>query len=110
MNTYRIRFNKTRGQAGRGTMEHVWRVFEGDKEYLFKNLNITVPVKSEKDANGVDYNIVCKGFLTPDRATSTAVIDAPVDKAAWTTYRQELRDVTKQSGFPWTIDWPLLIS
>ena len=76
MNTYRIRFNKLRGQAGRGTMDHVWRVFEGEKEYLFKHLEITVPVSSEKDANGVDYNIVCKGFLTPNRDTSTAVITA----------------------------------
>jgi hypothetical protein len=36
----------------------------------------------------------------------TQVADAPVDKAAWATYRQALRDVTEQSGFPWTIDWP----
>jgi len=26
--------------------------------------------------------------------------------AAWATYRQALRDVTTQSGFPWTITWP----
>jgi hypothetical protein len=26
---------------------------------------------------------------------------------AWATYRQALRDVTAQSGFPWTIDWPV---
>ena len=37
----------------------------------------------------------------------TQVADAPVDKAAWATYRQALRDVTQQSGFPWTIDWPV---
>jgi hypothetical protein len=24
----------------------------------------------------------------------------------WATYRQSLRDVTSQSGFPWTITWP----
>lgn len=78
MNTYQIRFNKSRGQAGRGSMDHVWRVFENGKEYLFKNLDITVPVKSEKDANGADYNIVCKGFLTIDRTTSTAAITAQV--------------------------------
>lgn len=76
MNNYAIRFNKTRGQPGRGTMDHAWRVFENGKEYLFKNLDIAVPVKSEKDANGVDYNIVCKGFLIIDRATSTATITA----------------------------------
>ena len=74
MNTYHIRFNKSRGQAGRGTLEHVWRVFEGKKEYLFKNLDITVPVKSEKDPNGVDYNITCSGVLIADKETSTAII------------------------------------
>ena len=26
--------------------------------------------------------------------------------AAWATYRQALRDVTGQEGFPWTITWP----
>jgi len=81
MNTYQIRFNKSRGMEGRGTMDHVWRVFENGKELLFKNLNITVPVKSEKDENGADYNIVCQGFLTIDRDTSTAVIAAEDRKA-----------------------------
>jgi hypothetical protein len=78
MNTYQIRFNKSRGQAGRGSMDHVWRVFENGKEFLLKNLDISVPVKSEKDANGEDYNIVCKGFMTLDRATSTAIIASKV--------------------------------
>ena len=59
-------------------MDHVWRVFENGKEFLFKNLDITVPIKSEKDANGVDYNIVCQGFLSIDRETSTACITADV--------------------------------
>ena len=74
MNKYSIRFNKSRGQPGRGTMDHVWRVFEGEKEYLFKNLDISVPIKSEKDDNGVDYNIYCYGHLKIDRKTSTAII------------------------------------
>ena len=38
----------------------------------------------------------------------TQVADAPVDKTVWATYRQALRDVTTQSGFPWTIDWPTI--
>ena len=25
----------------------------------------------------------------------------------WAAYRQALRDITTQSGFPWTIDWPV---
>jgi hypothetical protein len=36
----------------------------------------------------------------------TQVADAPVDKAAWATYRQALRDITAQAGFPWDIQWP----
>lgn len=36
----------------------------------------------------------------------TQVADAPVDKAVWATYRQALRDITAQEGFPWTITWP----
>jgi len=79
MKTYQIRFNKTRGQHGRGTMDHVWRVFEDGKEYLFKNLDISAPIKSEKDANGADYNIVCQGFMSIDRETSTAFISVEID-------------------------------
>jgi Phage tail assembly chaperone protein len=36
----------------------------------------------------------------------TQLADAPVDKAVWATYRQALRDITAQEGFPWTITWP----
>jgi hypothetical protein len=36
----------------------------------------------------------------------TQVADAPVDKAVWATYRQALRNVPIQEGFPWTITWP----
>lgn len=37
----------------------------------------------------------------------TQVIDAPVDQAAWATYRQGLRDITSQVGFPWDVVWPV---
>jgi hypothetical protein len=36
----------------------------------------------------------------------TQVLDAPVDQAAWATYRQALRDITAQEGFPHNINWP----
>jgi hypothetical protein len=36
----------------------------------------------------------------------TQVADAPVNKEAWATYRQALRDVSAQADFPWTIEWP----
>lgn len=37
----------------------------------------------------------------------TQVADAPVDQATWATYRQALRDITSQPGFPWEITWPV---
>ena len=72
---YRIRFNKNRGQEGRGTVNHVWRVFDGNKEYLFKNFKINVPSQSEKEENSEDWNVVCYGIMTIDRETSTAIIN-----------------------------------
>jgi hypothetical protein len=36
----------------------------------------------------------------------TQVADAPVDRSVWTIYRQALRDITKQSGFPTSVLWP----
>jgi hypothetical protein len=36
----------------------------------------------------------------------TQVADSPVNKDLWATYRQELRDVPSQTGFPWDITWP----
>jgi hypothetical protein len=36
----------------------------------------------------------------------TQVADAPVDQTAWAAYRQALRDISDQEGFPWTINWP----
>jgi hypothetical protein len=72
---YRIRFNKSRGQAGRGSADHVWRVFEDEKEYLFKHFKLNVPSVSEKEANSEDWNVVCEGIMTIDRETSTATIN-----------------------------------
>jgi hypothetical protein len=36
----------------------------------------------------------------------TQLIDAPIDATPWVTYRQALRDITTQPGFPFNITWP----
>lgn len=36
----------------------------------------------------------------------TQLPDTPVDAAAWSEYRANLRDVPSQTGFPWEIVWP----
>ena len=37
----------------------------------------------------------------------TQLADSPRDKQPWAVYRQALRDVTDQVGFPETIVWPV---
>lgn len=36
----------------------------------------------------------------------TQLPDAPCNQAAWATYRQALRDLPEQEGFPHTVTWP----
>tara|TARA_B100000900_G_scaffold257118_1_gene219113 strand:- start:349 stop:588 length:240 start_codon:yes stop_codon:yes gene_type:complete len=75
MNKYRIRYNKQKGKLNKGTIDHAWRVFEGNKkEYIFKNVEINGLVKTEKDENNMDYNIYCYGHMKINRETSTAII------------------------------------
>lgn len=37
----------------------------------------------------------------------TQIADAPVNSLAWANYRQALRDVPAQAGFPHNISWPV---
>jgi len=44
-----------------------------------------------------------------EKSDWTQVPDSPLsdaDKAAWATYRQSLRDISSQEGFPNSITWP----
>jgi hypothetical protein len=72
MPKYRIRFNKSRGQPSRGTEEHVWRVLQGNTEWLARHVIIEVPSRSEQE--GPDWNIVCEGTMVFFPDTDTAVI------------------------------------
>jgi len=76
MAQFQIRFNKARGQVNRGTMDHVWRVFEDEKEYLFKNICINVSSRGQK--TGEDWSICCEGVLKIDRETSTGTVEQPL--------------------------------
>lgn len=69
MSKFMIRFNKSRGEKNRGTVDHVWRVFEDEKEYLCKNVMINVPSYGA-ETNG-DWSICCEGEMIIDRETST---------------------------------------
>lgn len=73
MPKYRVRFNKSRGQPGRGTKDHVWRVLQGNDEWLAKQIIIQVPSRGEQE--GQDWNIVCEGALLFFADTGTVVIE-----------------------------------
>ena len=67
-----VRFNKNRGQEGRGSVDHVWRVFDNDKEYVVKNVQINVPSWGAK--TGEDWSLCCEGSIAVNRETSTITI------------------------------------
>ena len=72
---FRIRYNKTAGQPGRGTVDHKWRVFdEKGKEYLCKAVRIQTNAWTEIDENGTDWNMACEGTMVIERSVSTIVI------------------------------------
>ena len=72
---YRIRYNKTAGQEGRGTVDHKWRVFdETGKEWVCKAVRIQTIAYTEIDPNGVDWNMCAEGKMIVEKTTSSIVI------------------------------------
>ena len=68
-----IRFNRSKGQPGRGSEDHSWRVFENDQEYICKHIKINVPCFDEQ--TGPDHNICCHGYKQINNETSTITIN-----------------------------------
>ena len=73
MNKYYIRYNKNAGMSRRGSNDHVWRVFENGKEYIFKHFQLNVPCRGEQFQN--EWNVACEGYMTIDRINSIAIIN-----------------------------------
>ena len=69
-----IRFNKSKGAPGRGTVDHAWRIFDGGKEYIAKNVKIQVPSWGQKTEE--DWSICCDGVVGVDKETSTVTISS----------------------------------
>ena len=77
-----------------GVWTQVWQVRDlSNEEILQRNTTQAAVVRSIRNAK-----------LT--ESDWTQIADAPADKAAWATYRQALRDISSQEGFPMTITWP----
>ena len=72
---FRIRYNKSAGQPGRGSIDHKWRVFDEEgKEYICKEVYIHPASWTEKDRNGNDYNIVTFGEMRIEKKYSAIEI------------------------------------
>ena len=63
----------------------------------------TVVNRSEAEAS---ENIRGERNSRLSKTDYTQLTDAPGDTAAWATYRQALRDIPAQDGFPFTVTWP----
>lgn len=79
-----------------------------------KKLFETYDLRVADNSLSVDeaYDIKVSNDVRKDRdAKLTAtdyrmVSDAPWNTSDWATYRQQLRDITTQEGFPHNITWP----
>lgn len=61
------------------------------------------PTDAETEAKAAEVRAERNRLL--DQTDWTQVSDAPVDREAWAAYRQSLRDITTQTGFPWEVVW-----
>lgn len=73
---------------------------------VFANAQEESEYKARRDAEQADNVRADRNRRLAD-TDWTQLADSPVDKAAWATYRQELRDVPSQTGFPWNVTWPV---
>jgi hypothetical protein len=93
-----------------GVWQEKWIVQDMFTEYTDSEGN-TVTVQAQKDAKTASDNAAVEAA---ERATRDALLKATdhfalsdvTMSAEMTTYRQALRDVPQQSGFPSTITWP----
>lgn len=64
---------------------------------------------TNKDTSKIAANVRSQRNQALSSSDWTQVADSPLtdaQKAEWATYRQQLRDITSQEGFPASISWP----
>jgi hypothetical protein len=72
-------------------------------------------VATPKPASEVEQQEISKAWIILRNSRNfliqgcdwTQVPDAPVDSAAWTVYRQQLRDLPANTTDPRTVEWPV---
>lgn len=80
--------------ATASTWHQTWNVLDLDAvELVERERQLVKRLREQRDAR-----------LTASDWTQVA--DVPVDQAAWAIYRQALRDLPAQKGFPFDVVWP----
>lgn len=64
------------------------------------------PPSDAQEAEALATEMRARRTLLLTACDFTQLPDAPGDTAAWAAYRQGLRDITTQAGFPAAINWP----
>lgn len=80
----------------------------GGRIILDSNGQLTLIPRSQEETNLVNAeNVRAQRNELLSRCDWTQLPDVPsAIQAKWTAYRQSLRDITSQPGFPNTITWP----
>ena len=82
-----------------------WQVREMTAEEILESTTKREAELLERNTMQANAVRVARNNMLKD-SDWTQLADSPADKTAWATYRQALRDVTQQAGFPWAVTWP----
>lgn len=88
-------------------MEGDFDAYQENGEWVAKQKLVPLTDAQKADrlaAKAMEMRVMRNRLLTASDWTQLS--DSQVDKAAWAAYRQSLRDVPAQAGFPVNIQWP----
>lgn len=88
----------------KGTWEQQWQII---KKYVTQTEEDTaISEHTTARINELSISVRQQRNSLLNESDWTQVLDAPVNRTAWAQYRQQLRDVTSQPGFPHEVTWP----
>jgi hypothetical protein len=103
-NAYQIQSDKVHSQTEKLTSVEPYIENSVVYDVIVENKTpVELDAENTQKANEVRY----RRNMLLTQSDWTQVADAPVDKAVWAVYRQALRDITLQAGFPFTVDFPV---
>jgi hypothetical protein len=80
-------------------------------DVIAKNPNVWIVKLSDEEKEAIAYESKANEVRAERdqllvASDWTQVLDAPVNQEAWAEYRQALRDIPQQDGFPWDVEFP----